>query len=184
MEEEIILVKPTMEYKDQAINLIDEVEEVDLDEKIRYSGFASLEKYKDDYEGWLENITELEEREKAYEKGLVPQNVFFSVRKSDNKVVGIISVRRELNDFLFNYGGHIGYSVLPSERRKGYAYKQLVLALDFCKSIGINPVLIACLDYNIGSSKTIEKAGGVLDNIVTGEKCGEKVLKKRYWINL
>lgn len=183
MEEELVLVKPSIEHKEQALNFIEEAERIDTDEKIRYSGFSSLEDFRDDYEGWLEHI-EIYSNEETVPAGKVVGDTFFTVRKSDNKIVGIMSIRHELNEFLYYHGGHIGYSVLPSERRKGYAYKQLMLALDYCKSIGIKRVLIVCLDYNIGSAKTIEKAGGVLENIVEGEKNGEKVLDKRYWISL
>lgn len=180
-EEEIVFIKPSMEYEKQAINLIEEVEKVDTDEKIRYSGFSSLQDYKDNYEQWLEKI-EIYTKKETLPEGKVISNVFFSVRKKDNKLIGIISIRHELNDYLYNYGGHIGYSILPSERRKGYAYKQLLLGLDYCKSININRVLITCLDYNIGSSKTIEKAEGKLENIVKNEK--ENKTYKRYWISL
>ena len=183
MEDELILVKPNIEYEEQAINLIKEVEKVDNDEKIRYSGFSNLQKYKDNYEEWIKEL-EIYSNKETVPDGKVVGNTFFSVRKADNKLVGIINIRHELNDYLYNYGGHIGYSILPSERRKGYAYKQLLLGLKYCKSIGIKRVLISCLDYNTGSSKTIEKAGGVLKNTIEREKCGEKVLYKRYWISL
>ena len=182
MEEELILVKPTMEYEQQAMNFIEEVERFDTDEKIRYSGFGSLQKYKDDYKAWLEINDELEDEKNAHNAGLVPQNIFFSVRKSDNKVVGIVSVRRKLNDALYEYGGHIGYSILPSERRKGYAYKQLVLALKFCKSVGLRRVKVSCLERNIGSARTIEKAGGKLEKIIYSPNKDEN--KKNYWISL
>lgn len=183
MEEELILIKPSMEYEKQAINLIEEVEKVDTDKKIRYSGFSGLQKYKDDYKVWLEE-NEIYSKKETVPDGKVVGNTFFTVRKLDNKLVGIINIRHELDEYLYNYGGHIGYSILPSERRKGYAYKQLLLALKYCKSIGIKRVLITCLDYNTGSSKTIEKAGGILENKIEGEKCGEKVLYRRYWISL
>ena len=181
MEDELILVKPNIELKEQAINLIEEVEKFDIDEKVRYSGFSRLQEYKDNYEEWLERIDKYTKKEMIPE-GRVPANVFFSIRKSDNKLVGVIDIRHELNDYLYNYGGHIGYTILPSERRKGYAYKQLKLGLDFCKSIGLKRVLITCLDYNIGSSKTIEKIGGILENIVEEKQKGETL--KRYWISL
>jgi len=179
MEDELILVKPSKEYKNQAINLIDEVDKVDTDPNIRFSGFNSLEEYKENYEEWLTFI-EKQLNKETVQEGLVTANTFFTVRKSDNKLVGIINIRHELNEYLFNYGGHIGYSILPSERRKGYAYKQLLLGLEFCKKINIKNVLITCVDYNIGSSKTIEKAGGVLENIVFNPD--KQTNQKRYWI--
>ena len=183
IEDDLILVKPSIEYEEQAINLIEEVEKVDKDEKIRYSGFSGLQNYKNDYKGWLKEI-EIYSKKETVPEGKVTGDVFFSVRKKDNKVIGIINIRHELNDYLYNYGGHIGYSILPSERRKGYAYKQLLLALEYCKSLHIKRVLITCLDYNTGSSKIIEKAGGVFENSLKGEKCGEGVSYKRYWISL
>lgn len=179
MEEELILVVPSIEYKNQAINLIEEVDKVDVDPNIRFSGFNSLEEYKENYEEWITYIKN-QLNKQTVQNGLVTANTFFTIRKSDNKLVGIINIRHELNDYLFNYGGHIGYSILPSERRKGYAYKQLLLGLEFCKNLNIENVLITCVDYNTGSSKTIEKVGGVLENIVFNPNKNTK--EKRYWI--
>lgn len=179
--EELMLVSPSIEYKSQAINLIEEVDKVDTNPNIRFSGFNSLEEYKENYEEWITYINDQLNKE-TIQEGLVTANTFFTVRKSDNKVVGIINIRHELNEYLFNYGGNIGYSILPSERRKGYAYKQLLLGLEFCKSLNIDKVLITCVDYNIGSRKTIEKAGGVLENIVFNPN--KKTNERRYWIDL
>lgn len=114
-------------------------------------------------------------------EGYVTANTFFTVRKEDNKLVGIINIRHKLNNYLLNYGGHIGYSILPSERRKGYAYRQLLLGLNFCKKLNIDKVLVTCKEYNIGSIKTIEKAGGILENTIFNESKG--VNERRYWIN-
>lgn len=181
MEDELTLVKPSMEYEEQAINFVEEVEKVDLDENIRFSGMSSLEEYKNNYNEWLDKLERYSKKETIPE-GKVVDNTFFTVRKNDNKIVGIISIRHELNEYLFNFGGHIGYSILPSERRKGYAYKQLLLGLEFCKKINLKRVLISCVDYNIGSSRTIEKAGGELENIIFNPS--KNVNKKRYWISL
>ena len=177
--EELVLVVPNIEYKKQALNLIDEVEKNDLEPNIRFSGFNSLEEYKNNYEEWLKYIEKQLNRETISPK-LVTANTIFTIRKKDNKLVGIINIRHELNEYLLNYGGHIGYSILPSERQKGYAYKQLLLGLEFCKKINIRKVLITCAEYNIGSRKTIEKAGGILENIVFDQN--KNTNERRYWI--
>lgn len=87
---------------------------------------------------------------------------FFAFRKSDNKMIGMIDVRHELSvPFLQEYGGHIGYSVRPSERRKGYATLMLRLALSYCRSLGIHEVKIGCYTDNEPSIRTIERCGGI-----------------------
>lgn len=73
------------------------------------------------------------------------------------RIVGTIQVRHSLNDYLLRFGGHIGYGVRPSERRKGYAAQMLSLALEKCRELGIGRVLVTCHDENIGSARTIEK---------------------------
>jgi predicted acetyltransferase len=87
-----------------------------------------------------------------------------------------------LNDFLEKYGGHIGYSVRPSERHRGYAKEMLKMALPFCRQIGIDKILITCIDGNIGSEKTILANGGVYETTV--HEPNENVDLKRYWIAL
>lgn len=181
MENELILVKPCMEYEKQAINFIKEVEKVDLDENIKFSGMNRIEQYQNNYKDWLDKL-EKHSKKETIPEGKVINNTFFTIRKRDNKLVGIISIRHELNENFLNFRGHIGYSILPSERRKGYAYKQLLLGLEFCKEINIKRVLITCVDYNIKSSKTIEKAGGELENIIFNPT--QNVNIKRYWIDL
>lgn len=94
---------------------------------------------------------------------LVPATQFFFIRKSDNKLVGMIQIRHRFNDYLEKYAGHIGYSVRPSERRKGYAKEMLRMTLPFCREIGIDKVMITCIDGNIGSEKTILANGGVYE---------------------
>ena len=180
MDDELILVIPSEEYEKQAINFIEEVDKIDLDENIRFSGFNSLEEHKNNYKDWLIYVKNQLNKETT-PKGMVTANTFFAIRKTDNKLVGIINIRHELNEYLFNYGGHIGYTILPSERKKGYAFKQLLLGLEFCKKIGLKKVLVTCVDYNIGSSRTIEKAGGVLENIFFNPY--KNTHEKRYFIN-
>ena len=94
----------------------------------------------------------------------------------------MIDIRHFLNEYLENFGGHIGYSVAPSERRKGYASQMLKAALLKCKELGIDNVLITCIDNNEGSRKTILANGGLYESIVY--EPDEKVFLERYWIAL
>lgn len=96
------------------------------------------------------------------------------------KLIGIIDIRHKLNEYLFQFRGHIGYSVRKSEQRKGYAKEMLHLALEKCKDMNIKKVLITCSKENIASAKTIIYNGGVLEN---GISKGERITQ-RYWISL
>lgn len=107
---------------------------------------------------------------------------FFYIRKADNRLVGMIQVRHYLNKYLFKYAGHIGYSVRPSERRKGYATAMLKAILPYCREIGLDKILIACLIDNTGSEKTILNNGGVYESTVREWKRRRKL--KRFWIKL
>ena len=108
---------------------------------------------------------------------------FLGVRKKDNKIVGMISIRHALTaDFLRNYAGHIGYGVRPSERRKGYVTQILKQALEYCKDdLKLDKVMIACDKENEASRKTIINAGGVLER---EHKTDEGENMQIYWITL
>lgn len=115
-------------------------------------------------------------------EGKVQATQFLAVRASDGRLVGMLQVRHYFNEYLEKYAGHIGYSVRPSERRKGYAKEMLRLALPFCKSIGLDRVLIACEPGNPASRRTILANGGVYE--CTVHEPGEDIDLERYWIGL
>lgn len=97
--------------------------------------------------------------------------------------IGEVSIRYELNAFLLEHGGHIGYGVRPSMKRKGYGTLILKLALDKLKERGVMRALVTCDEDNIASMKIIESCGGVLENKVPSV-FHEGSLTRRYWIDL
>ena len=88
--------------------------------------------------------------------------------------LGSLAIRHELNDFLLNEGGHIGYSVRPSARRSGHAAEALAAALPIARELGLTRVLLTCDEDNSGSRSTIEKNGGIYEDTRNG--------KRRYWV--
>jgi predicted acetyltransferase len=101
----------------------------------------------------------------------------------DGEVVGFVSFRHELNEWLREVGGHIGYAVRASRRREGYASAGLALALDRAREVGLDRVLVTCDDDNVGSYRTIERAGGVLQDVTDQSARGHSMLR-RYWIDV
>ena len=111
--------------------------------------------------------------------GHVPSTFLFAF--SGPRIVARVSIRHELNDFLLRIGGHIGYAVVPEFRRRGYATEILRQSLAIARQrFGLTRVLLTCDDDNIGSIRTIEKNGGVLENVITGADVATP--KRRYWI--
>lgn len=112
--------------------------------------------------------------------GLVPDSTYFALDEERNIFVGAVNIRHHLNERLLLNGGHIGDGVRPSERRKGYGTQMVALALEKCRELGIEKVLMVCDKENIASAKTIIKNGGVLENEVEVEG----TMEQRYWIDL
>jgi predicted acetyltransferase len=130
-----------------------------------------------DYDGWLRRV-----HDHAQGLNLLEGKVqaTFLVAVAGSEIVGRISIRHELNDFLFNFGGHIGYMVRPQYRRQGYATEMLRQALEIAGGLGLKEVLLTCNDDNAGSIAVIESHGGVLENVV--DENGKAL--RRYWISL
>jgi predicted acetyltransferase len=126
----------------------------------------------DNYINCLDNNVEKEE--------FVPYSTFFCLDVERDIFVGAVNIRHYLNESLLLNGGHIGDGVRPSERRKGVATKMIGLALEECKKIGLDKVLMVCDKKNIGSAKSIENNGGVLEN----EILVDGIVEQRFWISI
>lgn len=165
------LIKAELQYKQQIIEMLEEWHATG--EKIVPYAIRRVDY--GDFTYYCENLEAKDTRD-----GLVPDSTFFCLDEDRNIVVGAVNIRHYLNEALLLNGGHIGDGVRPSERRKGIATKMIGLALEECKKLGIQKVLMVCDKENIGSAKSIIKNGGILENEIEVDG----VIEQRYWIEL
>ena len=171
---DIYLKFPTIEEKEEWINYVKETK-IDNPESTP-GGFKEDTKY----EEWLSKKHD-EYNNINLEEGRVPSSFYFLM--DGNRILGSISIRHSIDsDMLKRFGGHIGYNIRPSERRKGYATKMLNLAIEKCEELGLEEVMVTCKENNIGSAKTIENNCGILKEIVYIPE--ENSNFKKYWINV
>ena len=179
--EKFYLEIPSIERKNEALEYINEFYKYNSE----IHGTGGLDRAIEKgmtYEEWLERNINLHGAQYAYEINLVPSYTHFLIRENDNKIIGMIDLRLELNEYLRNYGGHIGYSIRPTERIKGYNKINLYLILKVAKSHNLEKVLITCANYNEGSRKTILSFGGKFEKENFEEK--EKETIELYWIDV
>lgn len=149
--------------------------------KSSMDGTGSLRR-EDNPAEWLYQ-SRMGERKETLREGKVPATQFVFADPETKRIYGMLQVRHYLNDYLRNFAGHIGYSVRPTERRKGYAVRMLEDALEYCrKELGLSKVLVSCLVENEASRKTILACGGVLEERVYEHI--EGVWLEKYWITL
>ncbi len=153
----IKLVRPTIELKSEALDY--RQEHFDNNELI-INGSELFDKI-DSYEEWLKKVNNNSKIE-TVDPNWVLTDTFFAIREDDNRIIGIIDLRHTLNEFLKDFGNS-GYSVRPSERKKGYATEMLRLLLKYAKEIGLKELHISVERDNIPSIKTIVKNGGKIE---------------------
>ena len=155
----ISLVKPTIELKEEYLDMIKEwkLEGGRLVPWVLGFDASDFPALMEQLEGYSRGV--------GIDADMVPHSTYWLIN-SDHRVLGAVNIRHRLNDKLLHSSGHIGYGIRPSERRKGYASEALRQALEIAKAMDIDRALVVCDKNNIGSSRTIQKNGGILENEV------------------
>lgn len=178
--ERFYLEEPSLERKDEIIEY--------LDEFVKYNsninGTGSLDKIYDGYtfEEAFERCLNMKNEWYAKSINRVPGKTFLLIKKDDNKIVGTINIRWNLSEKMLKFGGHIGYGIRPTERRKGYNKIQLYLVLLEAQKLNLDKVMLDCSVDNLGSDKTIKALGGILERCELDES--DNTMTNVYWINV
>lgn len=178
--EKFYLEKPSMERKEEIIEYINEFVEYKSD----INGTGSLDIILDGYtfEQALERCLNMENREYVKKIGRCQGKTFLLIRENDNKIVGTINVRWNLSEAMLQFGGHIGYGIRPTERRKGYNKINLYLGMIEARKVGLDKVMLDCDVDNVGSDRTLKALGGKLERTEIDPSDG--ILTNVYWFDV
>lgn len=169
---QLSLIKPTVALRDEYLSYYKEWVE-SKEDMVPWV----IKKDPSDFEAMIQFLKDNEEGGNLPE-GWVPDSTFWLINQ-DKRILGVVNIRHQLTQDLFNRGGHIGYGIRPSERRKGFATKLLSLSLEKANELGIKKALVVCDEDNTGSYKTIINNGGVPDFDFIEE---DGNIIKRFWI--
>lgn len=176
-KENVILVKPDISFAEEVRSYREEM----LLAGSSMDGTGALRRMENPLE-WLKYSIAMEDPANVPDNK-VPATQFVLTDTETGRIYGMLQIRHELNEYLRKFAGHIGYSVRPTERRKGYAKKMLKQALGYCKeTLGLERVMVSCLVENEASRRTILACGGVFEETIYEHI--ENVWLEKYWITL
>jgi predicted acetyltransferase len=174
----IKLVLPSTDYKESYIAVAKDFIAEENPNATNYKQL-SISELEENFADYVDKL-HAQSRGERLPKGYVPATEYWIIK--DNKYIGRVNIRHELNDHLENYGGHIGYNLVRWERGKGFGTDALRLALPKAKELGLTRVLITCDENNIASRRVIEKNGGIYKD--KRQESPDKPVKLRYWLDL
>lgn len=171
---------PSKNRKEQILDYINEI----IIYNSETNGLGPLSKIINgcSFEEALEMCLNMQNEDFAKSLGKCQVKTFLLIRSSDDKIIGSINIRWNLTKYMKKYSGNIGYGIRPTERRKGYSKINLYLGLIEAKKVGLDKVMLVCETNNLGSSKTIEALGGILEKKeIDPNDC---LLTSYYWIDV
>jgi len=168
----LTLVEPSLKYKDPCLEAVREFQAAG-----EYT--VDAEQLGATFEDLIARLVAAKDPANA-PPGELPYEDFWLME--GDEWIGKLTLRTTINAKYLRAGGHIGYEIRPSKRRRGYGTVLLRMGLELACERGLQRVLLTCDETNLGSRKVIEKNGGQLENAVAVE--GQTALKLRYWINL
>lgn len=178
--EKFYLENPSMERKNDVIEYMNE--HVKYNSAINGAGSFDHVLEGETYEECMDRYYKIQDNEYAKSIDRCPGKTYFLIRKNDNKLIGMINIRHHLTPKMLVHGGHIGYGIRPTERRKGYNKINLYLGLlKVLEEFNLDKVMLDCDVKNLGSDKTIQALGGVLERTDIDDYDG--ALTNVYWIN-
>ena len=180
MDEVFCYETPSIGRKDDILGYLEEFREAGSE----INGTGSLDRVLDgwSFEQALDRCLNMSDADYARRAGRCPGKTFLLIRSGDDRLVGTINVRWDLNDAMLRFAGHIGYGIRPSERKKGFGKLNLYMGLKEARKLGLDRVMLGCSVSNTASDRTIRALGGVLERTETDPEDGER--SNVYWIDV